>query len=151
MYDLLAFFLANLPTAAWSGGSAIVALTANKVWFSPKEKKVENREDFKAITDSLFKELASLREDVEHYKEDSANCEAKYNELQSKFLEFKGKHNELELRYRIQVNINQKISEEIKHLEAQMQAHLEKEQTTVNEPTINEGFSLRVPKDSSTE
>lgn len=153
MYDLLPLLFANLPTIAWSSVSASVALVANKVWFSPKEKKAESREDFKAITDSLFKELTSLRADVETYKQDSTNCEDKYNELQSKFVEFKGKYNELELRYRIQININQKISEDIKTLQLEIQTHLEKEQELINDPKVepNEGFSLRIPKNSSTE
>jgi hypothetical protein len=120
MYDILAQLAAHSGTATLSAASATAALVINKFWFSKKEKKIENREDFKAITDSLFRELAELRQDAQ-------NCDNKYSELQDKFLEFKSKYNELELRYQIQININKKLSEEIKNLEGQIQTHLDKE------------------------
>jgi predicted RNase H-like nuclease (RuvC/YqgF family) len=132
MIELAAATLAHLPEVAWSAGGAIFMWIGQRIWTSPKEKKVENRKDFEAITNALFMEIHALREDVEKSKAEAGNCESKYNELSDRFVAFKAKYNELELRYQIQVNINKKLGDEIKGLEAQVQAHLSKENNEQN-------------------
>lgn len=134
MLELLPLILnSQVLSAALGAASALGVQLIPKLINAKKEKNTEKREDFKAITDSLFNEIDLLKKEVESYKEDAQNCERRYQELQSKFLDFKQKYNELELRYQIQVNINKKISAEIKKLEDQVQAHLEREQRLFNE------------------
>lgn len=125
MLEFATILLTQLPSAAWSAAGALSILGLQKLLPSTKEKTDSKREDFKAITDSLFKDIEALRSDVETYKKDAESCEERYQELQARFLDFKAKHNELELRYKIQVQINQKISEEVKVLEEQLLTHLE--------------------------
>ena len=126
MHDILNFILNHTTIPAVSAVSAATGAIINKIWTSPKEKKLANREDFKAITDTLFKDLDQLKRELARYKDDAQECKHKYNDLQLRFLEFKAKHSELELRYQIQVNLNRKISEEVRQLEEQIQTHLDK-------------------------
>jgi predicted nuclease with TOPRIM domain len=124
MYELIASVLSS--SALWGAASATGVVVLQKIFSSPREKKTDKREDFKAITDSLFKEVSALREEASH-------CDRNYQELQSKFIEFKSKYSELELRYQIQVNINKKISEEIKRLEMQLESYLDNEQKVLDD------------------
>ncbi len=119
--------LAPYSAAFWSAVGGAFVLVLGKVFVSKREKHSDDREDFKAITDTLFKDIAKLREEIEHYRESSEASEQKYKELQTKLLDFKQKYNELELRYQVQTEINKKLIEEIKKLDAQIALCKEKE------------------------
>jgi predicted nuclease with TOPRIM domain len=145
MLELVTLFFTQLPSAAWSAAGALGVLGLQKLLPSRQETKDSKREDFKAITDSLFKDIEALRSDVETYKQEANQCEERYQDLQARFLDFRAKHNELELRYKVQVQINQKISEEVKFLEEQVMLHIEQaklqSKNDDKEPTVT---TLRV-------
>ena len=124
---LITGILTTTAPALWGGLGTVGVLILNKFVLSNKDVKVEKREDFKAITDSLLKDMTLLKEDISRYKNEADKCEEKYIELQSKFMDFKAKDNELDLRYQIQVKVNQKLESEIRHLETQITYHIDKE------------------------
>lgn len=125
--SLLALLLASTPAILTGGGSAFIVLLVNKIFQSSNEKSVNTRQDFDIIASNLFKEIEYLKSELHRYKADSDNCEKQYKELQEKFLDFKTKYSELELRYNIQININKKLADEIKSLEEQISQYIENE------------------------
>lgn len=127
MSALLTTLIATSPAAFWGAISGVSVLLINKFWPSKTESKASNRDDFNSITQSLLKEIEVLKYEINRYKDESLNCEKHYNELQDKFIEFRNRYNELELRYNIQVNINKNLAAEIKNLEEQLFYHTQKE------------------------
>ena len=139
MHELFLFLFASKYSApVWAAISALVTLLVQKFFISPREKRTDKREDFKVITDSLLKDITLLRSDLNKTREEANACDKKYQELQDKFLDFKAKYSQLELRYQIQIEINSRLAQEIKELEEQLKTYLPEKndrQTSINSET----------------
>lgn len=151
MSALLTTLIATSPAAFWGAVSGVSVLLINKFWPSKTEKTISKREDFNSTIESLFKEIDLLKTEIYRYKEESLNCDKHYNELQDKFIEFRNKYNELELRYNIQININKNLALEIRNLEEQLLYYTRKENNFLNIDDRQNQFNRDTKNSTDTE